>query len=321
MVRAARYLLDTVVRPIEERDDVLAVWSLPEVVKSNQPAKVKLGGVGLGLIALLSAEAVAPGTVPLDTLRKLGRFALYMQKEDGSFYSRYRPEVGGRDDSWTSLYYPGETALGLIMLYEKDPDTDWLQGAANAMAYLSRIREGREIVEADHWAILATARLMALYDKCEQPVPAAALLHHVAQICESILAEKPDVPANHVLYGCLRRDGSTCPTATRLEGMLAALTVLPEEEYADLRGRVRRASEQGIVFLMRSQIRSGEYRGGVPVQIFRGSISDPEEAAALEVRIDYVQHALSAMIQYDEMFFPSGEGDGASGHDQEADAR
>ena len=66
-----------------------------------------------------------------------------MQKEDGSFYSKFYPHHGGKNDQWTSLYYPGEAALGLLMLYEKDPDPLWLQTAANAIAYLARLRAGR----------------------------------------------------------------------------------------------------------------------------------------------------------------------------------
>ncbi len=92
-----------------------------------------------------------------------------MQKNDGSFYSKYIPEKGGRDDSWTSLYYPGEAALGLLMLYEKDPSPEWLQGAADAMSYLSRIRYNKIIVEADHWALIATAKLLKQYDHSRQP--------------------------------------------------------------------------------------------------------------------------------------------------------
>ena len=57
-----------------------------------------------------------------------------MQKEDGTFYSKYIPAEGGRSVRWTSLYYPGEAALGLLMLYEKDPSAAWIQAAANAIA-------------------------------------------------------------------------------------------------------------------------------------------------------------------------------------------
>jgi len=58
---------------------------------------------------------------PMGYLPKLGNFLLFRQKTDGSFYSKYLPEKGGRDDCWRFLYYPAEAALGLLMLYTKDP--------------------------------------------------------------------------------------------------------------------------------------------------------------------------------------------------------
>ena len=98
---------------------MLAVWSEPEVNRSGKPLQAKLGGTGLGLVALLSLENIQPGFTPLADLQALGRFTVYMQKEDGSFYSKYIPSAGGRWDEWQSLFYPGEAALGLLMLYQR----------------------------------------------------------------------------------------------------------------------------------------------------------------------------------------------------------
>ena len=141
--RATGYLKKVAIGPIPDRNDLLAVWSRAELTGSHKPLQAKLGGTGLGLIALLNVEKRKPGTTPVDFLRKMGNFIVFMQKTDGSFYSKYIPEKGGKDDSWTSLYYPGEAALGLLMLYEKDPDLRWLQAAANAIAYLARLRAGK----------------------------------------------------------------------------------------------------------------------------------------------------------------------------------
>ena len=113
--RAGRYLRDESILPISGKDNMLAVWSKPEVNGSGGPPQIKLGGNGLGLVALLSIEKISPGFTPLPDLKALGQFIIYMQKEDGSFYSKYIPSMGGRQDEWQSLYYPGEAALGLLM--------------------------------------------------------------------------------------------------------------------------------------------------------------------------------------------------------------
>jgi hypothetical protein len=256
---------------------------------------------------LLSVEKRKPGTTPVDFLRKMGNFIVFMQKTDGSFYSKYIPEKGGKDDSWTSLYYPGEAALGLLMLYEKDSDLRWLQAAANAIAYLSRLRAGKLRVEVDHWVLLATAKLLPLYDRCQQPLPESEILTHAIRICESILTHRSRFSKNTPEHGCFTDDGRTTPTAIRLEGLLAAHRFLPVEHKA-LREGIRVTATQGIAFLIRSQVSSGKYAGGIPRTIHPLPENHPRfdksfNERATEVRIDYVQHALSAMLDYREQFF------------------
>lgn len=302
VLRSARYLKGEALRPVAGRGDMAGIWSLAAKSRANKPDQAKLGGTGLGLIALISAEKILPGTTSLDDLQKMGRFLLYMQKENGGFYSKFIPSKGGRDDSWTSLYYPGEAALGLLMLYEKDPSPAWLQGAAGAISYLAQIRMNRKSVEADHWALMATAKLLPLYDRCEQPLPREALIQHAIQICRSILRTGRVVSKKAFDYGCLTNDGRTTPTATRLEGLLAALTFLPEEESL-LRQRINVVVEAGVGFLLRSQLHYGKYAGGFPRSVYLLKPGHPQYSEAFnqrssEIRIDYVQHALCAMLQY-----------------------
>jgi hypothetical protein len=313
MERSALFLKKASIAPIPERytpiparNDLLAVWSVPAVTGSGKPIQAKLGGTALGLVALVGLEKQKPGTTPMDYLQQLGNFIVYMQKKDGSFYSKFYPHHGGKNDKWTSLYYPGEAALGLLMLHEKDPDPQWLQAAANAIAYLARLREGKSRVEADHWALLATAKLLPLYDRCRQPLPKRAIVNHAIQISESILATAAHYPKTSLAHGCLTDDGRTTPTAIRLEGLLAALDYIPDEKIL-VKKQIVISAKEGISFLLRSQIKSGEYAGAIPRAIrplpkdhprFKKSFNQ----RATEVRIDYVQHALSAMLQYQELF-------------------
>ncbi len=66
--RAGKYLRDEAIRPVPGRDDLLAVWSKPEINRSGDPLQAKLGGTGLGLVALLSMEKIQPGFTPLPDL-------------------------------------------------------------------------------------------------------------------------------------------------------------------------------------------------------------------------------------------------------------
>ena len=140
MLRAVAFLKREGVAPVPGHEDLLAVWSRPEIDHVDEPVHANLGGAGVGLIALVSAERVAPNTTPLEDLRRLAQFLVFMQEPTGNFFSTYNPSRGGRTDAGRSLYYPGEAALGLVMLYEYDPQPIWLDTAARAMAYLARRR-------------------------------------------------------------------------------------------------------------------------------------------------------------------------------------
>ncbi|MFQ5733019.1 MAG: hypothetical protein ACE5KM_13845 [Planctomycetaceae bacterium] len=294
--------LRTSFAPVTGPSPMLAVWSDSTINGLDAPRQCKLGAAGLALIALCTTEDVLPGSTELDELRSLGRFLLFMQNADGSYTSKYVPSTGGRDDRWRSLYYPGEAALGLIRLYERDPSPEWLRSAARALAYLARVRKGRRQVPADHWALLATARLLPLCGRSRtEDVDRDALEEHAAQICESILNARPEFPTGSKLRGGFVKDGRTCPTATRLEGLLAGLECLSARR-TQLRERVERTARTAAEFLLRCQLVRGKFAGGMPRAMARVRNRRPASARfnrrAGEIRIDYVQHALCAWMQY-----------------------
>ena len=198
-----------------------------------------------------------PGTTSFDHLRKMGRFLQFMQKNDGSFNLKYVPKHGGMAAHETSLHYPSQAALAFLMLYEKDPSPVWLQAAADGIGYLACIRSGEPVDMIDHWALLATAKLWPLYDHCKKPLPREAILQHAIRFCERILAIKPQYPKDWMEYGCLTGGGRTCSAATKLEGLLAALTFLPDENGI-LWERIISTATDGISFLIPTQMRSGE---------------------------------------------------------------
>ena len=305
---AGKFLRYHCIAPVAEENGLLAVWSRPELNGTDAAVQAKLGGSGLGLVGLLSLEKASPGTTSLDDLRGLGRFILFMQKEDGSFYSKYIPSKGGRRDNWTSLYYPGEAALGLIMLHGHDPNPHWLEGATKALIYLARTREDQDEVPADHWALLASAQLMTLYRDTLSDVEQSMLLRHTIQISERILSQQVSLTDSALLLGGFTKDSRTTPTATRLEGLLAALEVIPNRN-TKIRKRITKSVQRGMVFLTNAQVLTGEHAGAMPRAIRQLPDDGTSKVKsfnrrATEVRIDYVQHALSAMIQYVDAFGP-----------------
>mmetsp|Transcript_6995 Transcript_6995/g.15266 ORF Transcript_6995/g.15266 Transcript_6995/m.15266 type:complete len:501 (+) Transcript_6995:95-1597(+) len=294
---------------------LLAVWSSETISgQKGQPPTAKLGGAGLALIALTSLEAVRRRSTPLDDMRSLARFVLFMQNDDGGFVSKYVPRKGGMDHSFVSLYYPGEAALGLLSLYEIDPDPRWLKGAAKAISYLYNLRRDLPLdnIEPDHWALIATSKLLSImdgrdHDDCSQ----RAAVDHATKVCQSMVLGPDQLLKNG---GCLVGDHRTCPTSTRIEGYAASLTFLPNATVTDqaLRKLVEYNMDAGVRYLLRAQRVAddlNEASRGMMVGSFPG-VYPPEtdrSKECTEVRIDYVQHALSAMIGYERERFHHGK--------------
>jgi len=311
IARAGQYLRNRFVDLIPARSDLLAAWTRPQELghsDGGKPVQAKLGGTALALIALLSCQDSAPDLVGLEELQSLGRFLVFMQKDDGSFYSKYYLATG-HNDEWVSLYYPGEAMLALLLLYDRDPDQLWLATAAKGMAYLARSRAEQAEPPSDHWALLATEVLLQRYGElASPPAPEEEIVDHAVRICERMLHEQASGDEPPDVCGSFLEDARTCPAAIRLEGLLAARRFLPDR-HARLKHAIGEGCQAGIAFLLRSQIVTGELAGGFP-RAARPKPDTPENRKfnrrVGEVRIDYVQHALSAMMAYEEMFPAAG---------------
>lgn len=109
-------------------------------------------------------------------------------------------------------------------------------------------------------------------------------MRHAVQICEVIVKD----PA--------LRDVRTTPIATRVEGMNAALTFLPPE-HQGLRDIMEKEVEKGVAFLVKTQVKDGELKGGMP-RAYTEPGNPPVDKRVNELRIDYIQHALSAWLEY-----------------------
>jgi len=283
-------------------EPIYAIWSKASISGSDIDRQAKLGGAGLGLVALCSLEAIKSGFTEMEKLRGLGNFILFMQKETGEFRSKYFPGNGDQYNKWRSLYYPGEAVLGLLELYQIDPDPRWLEGAILGVKYLSIQRSWMTTVPADHWVLIATEKLLGNKDVELKEADRQIFLEHGAQICRSILNEQITDHVYPELVGAFEPDGRTTPAATRLEGLLSARKFLTKD-YDILKDNIDRAVDLGIEFLLRSQIKEGSYSGGMPRATMLENVElqklrEADDKRVTEIRIDYVQHALSAWLLY-----------------------
>ena len=300
LVKAMTFLKNETLRPVGPGYGKLAVWSNPIITRTQQPHLAKLGGTGLGLVAGLTLSTEIDAVLTEDDFFKMAAFIEFMQKEDGSFYSKYIPSEGGKNDRFVSLFYPGEAALGMALMYERFKQTQHLTVATNALMYLADLRKDQTQVEADHWALLATSKLLKHLDNSDPKVK--RLKHHAKQIVQSMLNQKIKADEHSLYFGAVGPDGRTTPTATRLEGLIAIYDVMSQYE-PEIAEPMKEAIYGGIDFLIRAQIKDGEYKGGFPRAIAQDpKQSDSYNRRVTEIRIDYVQHALSAMLQFEERF-------------------
>ena len=58
MERAGKYLREKWIAPLPDRDDLLAVWSRPEIEHTGDPLEAKLGGTGLDVVNRFCAEGM-----------------------------------------------------------------------------------------------------------------------------------------------------------------------------------------------------------------------------------------------------------------------
>lgn len=275
-----------------------------------------LGGAGLGLVALASVERLLPGTVPEAELLNVAKFIAFLQRPNGDFVSRF--QYGrGRDERWSSLYYPGEAALGMAMLFERTGNEEHLRVAERGLLFLAETRKDlpQKDVPPDHWALIATERILAASKARGVAVDRERILSHALQVTETILAEQVTGGEDTAIIGAFNPDGRTTPAATRIEALNAALGFLDPTTYADLRRRIVPACDLGVAFLMRNQVTQGEWAGAMygfaarHEDAQRGGARDGDEtgsdaAASVQsrralVRVDFVQHALSAYIGYE----------------------
>lgn len=300
--KASQYMWDMNVQPVDDTGN-LAVWSVPgENFYAESFGKAKIGATGLGLVGWVLGERLGLAAYPVEDLRKLGDFLLYMQEEDGRFYCSYH-EKAGRTDLGKYQYYPGEAALGLCFLYEKDPQEKWLDGAIKAISVPANNREEMASKAIDHWDLIATAKI---FDILQATGKDLSEYEYLLAYCQSLVDRLLKEYEESKVKGSFTNDHGTTPTATRIEGLTA---IYP---YLDPTGSRAEATEiairEAVNFIRESQIQEGKLKGGIPLSTVKKDAIKSRESQyavdhynskAAEIRIDYVQHAMSAVLGHD----------------------
>ena len=180
--------------------------------------------------------------------------------------------------------------IALVRLYAVDRNESWLDTAEKGADYLINVRDkGRSASKLvhDHWLLYALNELYRLRSK-------PSYLRHSLLIAEAITGLQNRRPGFPDHLGSYYRPPRSAPTATRSEGLLAAYHLARDFGQRSRARGILKAIGLGIGFQLQTQFQAesvlyledpSRCLGG-----FRKSLTN------FEIRIDYVQHNISALL-------------------------
>jgi hypothetical protein len=255
----------------------------------------KLGGNGLAIVAIVKHMEVTGDRSNLPLVRSLGRYIVSLQQPSGEFWPHKQFPGDGTADPHVSIYYPGEALLGLMRLHRLDPSGPWLDTAVRGAHFLIEVRDAElndDDLPHDHWLLYA---LNEIYRA--RPIP--LLLNHAMAIARAIVRAQLLDPPYPDWRGGFDSPPRSTPTASRMEGLVAAYELARDFGTAEDAAAFLTAIDLGVRYTLQHQFR--------PEMVLY--LPNPQRALGgfrrsytnYEIRIDYVQHAISAILGYERI--------------------
>lgn len=228
---------------------------------------IKLGGLGLGLLALtevarIPALLLPPEALPHSLPETVARMRSYALDEiEGDDFRHKRDVTTGEVLPFRSNYYTGEAIYGLLM---SGPTTDDLTRVTTAL-----MRKGYGFAEQSHWMAYAACEAVA-----RGVVPEALGSAYLTGLMEAILGD-----AHY------RSRRQSTPIACRTEALTRVLLLsrdLPGLLAPDLTARIRSHAAENLALQL------AWYADG---QFWKGD-------DARKVQIDFIQHNATAFLHW-----------------------
>jgi hypothetical protein len=228
---------------------------------------VKLGGLGLGLLALTEVAAIPalilpPNALPYPLPETIARMRTYALDEiDGDDFRHKRDFATGAFLPFRSDYYTGEAIFGLLMSGPTTPDL--------SRVTTTLMRKGYGFAEQSHWMAYAACEAVA-----RGVVPEALGSAYLTGLMEAILTDAH--------YRARRQ---STPIACRTEALTRVLLLsrdLPGLLTPDLITRIRAHATENLGLQLEW------YADG---QFWKGD-------DARKVQIDYIQHNATAFLHW-----------------------
>lgn len=274
-------------------DDCAIDPSLACVVEDGE---VKLGGNGLAMLAFEKHMEVTGQRDDLPLLERLGGYLLAEQTASGEFAVHKRAHPSGEPSTFVSQYYPGEALLALVR--HPDGKDTWQDAAAQGARWLILERDGNvptAHLAHDHWLLYALREIHTAR-------PDDLFLDHAGRIVQAIVQGQNRNPAYPDWFGSFYIPPRSTPTATRAEGLSAAYPMLLEAGRTEEAEAAMKALQAAVRFQLGTQFDevTSLYVPDRPRVLggFRRSLDN------YEIRIDYVQHNISALLALRQLQLP-----------------
>lgn len=256
-----------------------------------------LGSAALTMVGMLEYQRRTKDARYAGTIGRLANFVLAMQKEDGDFHHVFELRTTAPDPRQRRMFYSEEAALALVMAHEVLGDERYLDAARRALDFLTGPKYadyflGRFIYGADHWTCIAADEA---WPRLKSP--------QYIDFCEGYAAfiermqywpgnwDNPDF-AGH--YGFSAVMIPQAPAAAGFTEAIVSTYTLARHHGRDA-SRLERQMSLALDALARDQIRSeNAYLMPNPANADGGIRRSLVES---EVRIDFTQHAISALIR------------------------
>lgn len=259
--------------------------------------KADLGSTALTLVGMLEYRRRTDDHRYDPTIRRLVAFVLSLQQENGDFFHDFDLRNGQIDRATRSMFYSEEASLALVLAHAALGEPAWLGAAERALDFLTGPKYadfflGKFIYGADHWTCIAVDEA---FDRLPKPGYLDFCLGYTDFIARmQYEAEGWDNAdfAGHYGFG-----GFMVPQAPAAAGFTEA--VISTWSLAKKHGRdyeaVAAQAGAALDALTRDRIRRDNAWMMPRPAAARGGIR--RSLVEQEVRIDFTQHAASALIR------------------------
>jgi hypothetical protein len=262
------------------------------VVEGNE---VKLGGNALAILAMAKHAQATSHRGDYDTMRGLAAWILATQAPSGEFQIHKKIWPEGEATPFESGYYPGEAIFALMRLYTLTRDERYHDAARRGAEFLITQRDRGLAIDQlmhDHWLLYGLNELCAVKDE-----PLLSL--HARRLVQAIIDAQHRQPPYPDWIGGFYDPPRVTPTATRAEGLLAAWRLFNRQGDAGMIAAIVASVTAATQFQLHLQV-GPELAMHLPEPAralggFRDSYDD------IDIRIDYVQHSISALLAAADM--------------------